>query len=260
MGQQSVTGWWYYFAAAFLIKTPIPTILLAAGAGIFGRKYLRNNTILLLCALPVCLFLLLTAIQDVNIGLRYILPVYPFIFLLVSGLFTIKHNVMKYAIAVICAWYAIISFRIHPDYLAYFNELAGGPGNGHKCLVDSNLDWGQDLPALRAYMEENRIDKVNLSYFGCTNPKYYGINYNYLPGYIVLPADYEYPQTDIQNCRYFAISATMLQGLYLPDKDLYRYFRSIEPCGRAGYSILIYKLNKEEIEEAFQSNRSVRSN
>jgi hypothetical protein len=74
-------------------------------------------------------------------------------------------------------WFAWSSVSIAPRYLEYFNELAGGPENGHRWLIDSNLDWGQDLLRLRAYMKAHRLRKVNLAYFGRVDPRVYDIQF-----------------------------------------------------------------------------------
>src|SRR5206468_11204129 len=74
---------------------------------------------------------------------------------------------------------------VYPHYLAYFNELAGGPRNGYKRLVDSNLDWGQDLKGLKRWADEKRLDATHplyLSYFGTADPRYYQIPHINLPG------------------------------------------------------------------------------
>ena len=73
-----------------------------------------------------------------------------------------------------------------PDHLAYFNQVVGGPRQGHHYLVDSNLDWGQDLKRLKAWMEEHKVGSVMLSYFGMTAPEFYQIEYECLPSFGVL--------------------------------------------------------------------------
>ena len=74
-------------------------------------------------------------------------------------------------------FYLITSIATYPSYLSYFNELAGGSSQGYKYLIDSNLDWGQDLPKLKQYLDENEIDNIYLEYFGQADPEHYGINY-----------------------------------------------------------------------------------
>jgi hypothetical protein len=243
MDQYSATGWASYFPTAFLIKTPVPTIILLFAALIyFSHEKNRLMKALFIILPPLFVFLAFSA-QKVNIGLRHVLPAYPFIFVLIGSVPSIKTESVKAARAVFYAclvWYAYATAVIFPHQLAYFNEIIGGPKNGYKYLVDSNLDWGQDLAGLKEFMDSNGIDKIKLAYFGFCDPKYYGIDYEYLPGYYI-PEPVNVKE-DIELTGWFAISATMLQGVYLPDRDFYKPFKDIKPVGHIGYSIFIYKL------------------
>jgi len=129
--------------------------------------------------------------------------------------------------------------RISPHFTAYFNGLAGGPANGYRSLVDSNIDWGQDLVHLRQYLEEHGIGKIQLAYFGHGLPEQYGISYEPLE----LP-----PRRG-----YVAISVSLLMGhpyllTYtdpprLVEAGMFRPLLGLHPVGRAGYSILVYKID-----------------
>jgi hypothetical protein len=132
-------------------------------------------------------------------------------------------------------WHVAGSLRTYPDYLAYFNESASGPAGGYKHLADSNLDWGQDLTALKAYLDAHPQGPVRLSYFGTADPKQYGIQYRPLPSY---PFHQDTPPPKRWRGT-FAISATHLVGLYLMD-DYYERFREMEPDAVIGHSIFIY--------------------
>ncbi len=133
------------------------------------------------------------------------------------------------------------TLRVHPHYLAYFNELGGGPGNGYRLLVDSNLDWGQDLKGLKAWMDARGVSRIKLSYFGSADPAYYGIDADTLPGYSA-----PHPARVTREVRpgdLVAVSATNLQGVYLDaeDRPLMERFRRLAPIDQIGYSILIYR-------------------
>lgn len=245
MGDYSAQGWWYYFIVAFLIKTPIPVLYLFLGALLCLFKYSNRAISLIFFALPVGLMFFASLTQHINIGLRHILPIYPFMYVLIGGLINIPIKRKKLAVGIlslVLAWSVWASVKIYPYYLSYFNEFIGGPKNGYKYLVDSNLDWGQDLIGLKEYMDEHKIEKIKLSYFGFSDPAYYGINYEYLPSYAIPKPIIERPQIPLEG--YFAISATMLQGVYLPDRDFYKLFREIEPVDTIGYSIFIYKFDE----------------
>ena len=242
MGAYSGHGWWYYFLSAFLIKTPIPVLYLFLGSILFLSRYQDRAKTFMFIVLPVILMFFVSTRQHINIGLRHILPVYPLIFVLIGGLINI--NISRKRLAGIILFFAMVwsawsSVNIYPYYLAYFNEFIGGPKNGYKYLVDSNLDWGQDLPGLKEYMDRNSIKKIKLSYFGFSDPAYYGINYEYLPSYSIPEPHIERSQIPLEG--YFAISATMLQGVYMQNRDLYKVFRETKPIDTIGYSIFIYK-------------------
>jgi hypothetical protein len=131
----------------------------------------------------------------------------------------------------------------YPKYLDYFNEAAGGSKNGRSILVDSNLDWGQDLKALKNWMTHNQIGKIQFAYFGTADPAYYKIDSVYLPGSVFVTDEgihwHERP-------RYVAMSETLLAGLYLDKPDRYAQFRQREPVAIIGHSIRVFKLADEE--------------
>ena len=131
--------------------------------------------------------------------------------------------------------------RVHPHYLAYFNELAGGPAGGYRYLVDSNLDWGQDLKGLKAWMDTNGVPAVKLSYFGTADPEYHRIPCDLLPGQMLPP-----PRDVVREIApgdIVAVSATNLQGVYLEpeDRPLMERLRALTPVATVGHSILIYR-------------------
>ena len=179
-GNYSNTGWWYYFIAAFLIKTPLPTIifaLLSIGLLLKQRQVKLQEYFLLV---PVIMFLIVSALSRMQLGLRYILPIYPFIFIICGKLFNeaLKGGkLFKYITVLGFGWYLYSALMIFPHYLTYFNEIAGGPANGYKCLIDSNIDWGQDLPGLKTFIEKEGNPEIILSYFGSDSPRAYGIMY-----------------------------------------------------------------------------------
>jgi 4-amino-4-deoxy-L-arabinose transferase-like glycosyltransferase len=251
MGMYSLQGWWYYYLIAFVIKTPLPLLLLLAVSFVLYKKnprftFLDQAFILI----PAVAFFLFFSSKLLCIGLRYVLPVYPFLFVqasMVAGCrLKEKTGILKTFVAGLGVWYLICSFSIYPHYLAFFNSAVGGPDNGYKYLVDSNLDWGQDLKGLGVYLEKKGIKKIHLSYFGLADPDYYDIDYVWMPSYY-LPDDYQgvnsrgktfsLPQTGI-----VAISATNLQGVYFSDRKFYDWFKQRDPIDKIGYSIFIYDL------------------
>jgi hypothetical protein len=129
---------------------------------------------------------------------------------------------------------------ISPHFLAYFNTVSGGPGRGHEYLLDSNIDWGQDLITLRDYMEREGIDSVDLAYFGRVDPAIYGIKYR--------------PLLKTISHRYVVISTNLLWGrMYFlggtrtgpTNRDYYAAFRRLKPKTILGYSLYVFDLKAQ---------------
>jgi hypothetical protein len=125
--------------------------------------------------------------------------------------------------------------------------LAGGPDGGWRYLVDSNLDWGQDLGGLKLWMDENDVPEVWLSYFGEARPDYYGIAYTGLDSFPPRLMDVQARPFAPQNPApgIYAISATNLQGVHFANHEQFSWFRSREPIGKIGYSIFLFEVSPQ---------------
>lgn len=215
-GHYSNKGWRLFFPAAFLMKTPIPLLLLfVAGLVLCVWRYKELAQDGLFLLIPPAVFLGAAMVARINIGLRHILPVYPFVILLAGyAAAHLRVPFRRIAVCVLIAIAAVESLLVFPDYLAYFNSFVGGSRNGYKYLVDSNLDWGQDLKGLKPWIDrQNTTATVYLSYFGTAQPSYYRIEAKRLPGY----HDF-FGGADLVPLRggIYCISATMLQCVYSP--------------------------------------------
>ena len=258
-GQVSRTGWWYYFPVTFALKTPLPTlILLIAGCVLsITQGSWRCASIVLI---PPALSMTAAMFSPLTIGYRHILPVLPFAIILAGNAANLEfwlsfklqisnHLVTwspRHLVTALLAWQMVSATLIFPHHLSYFNELAGGPGNAYNILVDSNLDWGQDLPALKTWMDKNKIERVNLSYFGTAMPEAYGVRYWPLPSFLRFVSGLEMDSYNPHSPEpgWYAISATSLRlGLLYREPDLFGYFRERSPVARAGYSILLYDVS-----------------
>ena len=253
MGMYSSRGWWYYYLVAFAIKTPLPLLILLLLSFIFYKKHphrdFMNQTFLLV---PVFVYFFFFSVMPICIGLRYILPIYPFLFVQACMTTDFRYKgwrvFIKILVVVLCFWYIKSSLGIYPHYLAYFNETVGGPDKGYNYLVDSNLDWGQDLKGLGIYMKNKGIQKIHLSYFGTADPQYYGINYEWMPSFY-LPGDHYYRDNrrgdfTFPDSGIVAISATNLQNVYFRNKTFYNWLKKYNPIDKIGYSIFIYDLDQ----------------
>jgi hypothetical protein len=255
LGHLSDHGFPQYFLVSFLLKSPVPLILLTLLAA--GRAIRLPRRDALFLWLPVIVYLAFTATRGLQIGHRHLLPIYPFLFVaageVVAHLLSRRRTLGVVAALVLGGWYAGGTLRTHPHYLAYFNEIGGGPANGFRLLVDSNLDWGQDLKRLAAWVRENDVERLKLSYFGSALPAYYGIDSEALPGYTA--PHVTHVTREVRPGDVAAISATNLQGVYLAPEDrrLMERFRRLAPIGRAGYSILVYRADFSWPERAASS-------
>jgi 4-amino-4-deoxy-L-arabinose transferase-like glycosyltransferase len=240
-GELSNRGWWNYYLAAFLWKTPLVTLLLFAAAVIAQLKKSAAGSFQLVFLLtPVLMLLIVSSSSNFAVGTRYLLPIYPFIHVFAGQLAESRGRLMT-VIFVLVSWLAVSTSLVAPHYLAYFNESVGGPANGYKYLLDSNLDWGQGLKELKKYMDKEGIKKVSLSYFGTDSPARYGIQYDWLPSHhLYNPKPDETYRVDAN--RYLAISATNLQGVYLQNPDEFKWLRDKKPVAKIGYGIFIYDL------------------
>lgn len=218
-------GSWLYFPVAILVKSTLPMLLLSAGGAglfVFGRGMVSRQTIYPLSA--AALILMLSMPAAINIGVRHVLAIYPFFAVLGSAVFTTGRRWITLAALALCAWHAGESIAAHPDYLAYFNEIARG--REERFLIDSNLDWGQDLARLGQYVRSHQIDSIYLSYFGRTDPAKMGI--------AAIQLGDQRPDRG-----YAAVSVTRL----IMDSNL-AWLRERKPIGRVGKSIWLYDFRR----------------
>ncbi|MDB6093300.1 MAG: hypothetical protein JWM32_862 [Verrucomicrobia bacterium] len=271
-GAYSITGWLRFFPLAFLYKTTIPVLLACvAAAGWAAQRWRRAakwNAIWpdlyrvtpLVALFAVYWYISLTT--RLNIGHRHILPTYPVIFILLGALggWLAGRRILGMAVvAGLLSWQLVEAVRIYPHYLAYFSPLAGGPSQGHRHLVDSSLDWGQDLPGLKAWLSQNAApgERIYLSYAGSGEPAYYGINarrLSFINGFKI-----KQPWYPLEPGLY-CIGATMLEHVYSPirgpwtpelEKE-YQWMRSFEPAFLEYFSNVA---SREEMDRAATADK-----
>jgi len=254
MGEITDTGWWYYFPLAFLWKTP-PGTLLVLGAAVVAaalgaRRAARDEIFLLV---PIAITLAIVCAWKVNIGLRHILVIYPFLFLAAGRLLTPKRagtRPPRWAMVVAglgVAWNGVEAARIAPYHLTYFNLIAGGPAEGHRYLLDSNYDWGQASKALKRYLDARGIPMVYCAFTGNSDPWYYGIRYQYAPGSGNLRNAKERPARVPMNAprELLAINAMVLHSLHFSDHHLYDWLLAREPVARPGHAWFVYDITRD---------------
>lgn len=256
MGIWSTHGWWYYYLVAFFFKSTIPTLLLLTAAAAGWIKRLRSGgdrswikPALWLALPPLVLIEILSIHYQIHFGIRYLLPAFPFLIVLAGyGIQMLLRGsrTERRLLTGLLLWQVAACVISAPGHLAYFNESAGGLNRARKVLLDSNLDWGQDLGRLKAYMARNNIGEIRLGYYGCVDPKLYRISYS-LPPFEPEPGLY-------------AISANYLGGLppvltYMESSQLYAapgywsWFEDHQPVDRVGSSIFIFKISEQDVRE-----------
>ena len=168
-GKVYARGVWFYFPAAFIIKSTAAFmgLLLLTGFAIVTRK-LRARREIFFLTIPPVLYLLIATGTGLDIGARHILPMYPFLSVLIGGAaLALAHGDRRwaYVVGLLLAWHAVSSARAYPNYLAYSNEFWGGPANTYKYLTDSNTDWGQQLKAVKKYLDNRGVKDCWFAYF-----------------------------------------------------------------------------------------------
>jgi hypothetical protein len=249
LGRRSDTGFPHFFLVSFAVKTPLGLIALLALAAALALRPLpglaRAGPFVWV---PVAVYAALTLTRGINIGHRHLLPLYPFLFVLAARCFAWARlrwrdgaRVPSAAVGALAAWAVASALLVHPHDLAYFNEAAGGPRNGYRLLVDSSLDWGQDLIRAREWAERRGQAGFKLSYFGTADPEYYRVPALLLPGYMA-----PVPRKVVREVRagdLVAVSATNLQCVYVEPAacPLMERLRAGPPFDRIGWSILVYR-------------------
>jgi 4-amino-4-deoxy-L-arabinose transferase-like glycosyltransferase len=257
LGEVRQSGRWYFFPVALAVKTPLPSLILGVvgGVGLLLRSWRCRKWRLAIA--PLCCITLLASVvpSHINIGLRYILPIYGFMAITASyGAAVLwraipSRLVATAIVAALCGWQALSLLAWHPDHLAYFNEAADFSRT--PILVDSDLDWGQDFFRLSAVLKDRNIAQVSVALFGFEN----------CPGLRRDQANYNFPATasllpNEPRAGWLAVSYYVLYEL-----PGYSWLRQYEPVTRVGSSILLYHLSEDDIRRAVitgqQSNQQL---
>ncbi len=252
LGQYSEHGWWYYFPVAFALKTTIPFLLLTiVSLGWAVQRAIRRDVKFLLLLAPLVIYAVPAMLADINIGIRHFLPVFPFFFILGGALLDRLLSVRKaraFALAlvtVIVAACAVEAVRAYPNYISYMNQLASARPHW-TYLSDSNIEWGDDVGAVAAYLKAKGETRVRAAFLG---------------GSVTLPLyDVEYvdllapPEVSLQNTRYVALGASYLNGSTVPgwsegsgretpaqQHNYFARYRDRKPEAVFGNSIYLYR-------------------
>ncbi len=219
LGMYSHTGWWYYFPVAFALKTPLPFLLLSVASLAWGchELFKKRDRRFLYVLVPFALYTAFVLLSKINIGVRYYLPAFPFLFIAGGALLerllssTRARRGARAAAFVLLAWVGVEAVRAYPDQMAYMNQLASGQPKWHY-LSDSNVEWGDDVRGLAEYLRargETRVRAATLG--GYATLRFYGVESVDL----LAPTDIALPET-----RYTAIGASFLNGSTVPARQI----------------------------------------
>lgn len=253
LGSYGESGWWYYFPVAFALKTSLPFLVLtlATVGWAVWMLFAKRERALIPILLAVALYLAIAMTSRINIGIRHIIPIFPFLFIL-GGIcldrFLSTKRIRVKAVLVAILFVAMIfeAVRAYPQYLSFTNQLTFGRSNW-QLLSDSNVEWGQDIGALAGYLHDRGETTVTAALSaGWMTPHLHGLSVTAFP-----PARLESART-----RYVAIGASYLNGSTVPgnlvnahgesltEEQRVNYFagyRTLQPEKVFGNSIYLYR-------------------
>jgi hypothetical protein len=240
-------GTWLYFPAAIAIKSTLPFLALLLIAAYVGLREPSVHWRWLLLSIPVIVFLAVAMRSDMNIGVRHILPIDPFLYIIGASALSllIVHNRRWLPVAAtLLVFQAVTSMRSFPGYMAYANEAWGGQKNVHRLLSDSNSDWGQQLKTAAAYLQARNVTDCWMAYTasGVADERYYGVPCRPLPTMVNLwwiPVPMNVPPR-IQGT--VLISDDELEGVDLPfgAPNPYAHFKQLKPTAILDGGLLVY--------------------
>ena len=248
LGKVYAHGVWFYFPVAFLIKSTVGVLaLFLLSFGVVVTSRLNRWREIVFLVVPVLFYLIVAMTVGMNIGVRHILVVYVFLYVLIGGAtwaLVQKSRKWTYAVGVLLLVHVVSSVLAFPNYIAYGNELWGGPSQTHKYLTDSNADWAQQLKSVKQYLDGRGVKECWFVYFaaGVAEPSYYGIPCKPLPtiNTLWLNEPIEVP-TSIDGP--VLISASNLSGLEFGPGPLdpYGQFKLLKPTAVIDRGVFVFE-------------------
>jgi tetratricopeptide (TPR) repeat protein len=246
-GQWRRTGWWYYFPVTLAVKTPLPLLLLTIAGLLMWLRGLRRFSFQYgIPWIAALMYLLFAVVGNINIGVRHLLPMFALLAVGTASQFSLHSRRMQVCGWLCTGWLLLVTWHAYPYFIEYFNEVAGGSSNGYRWLVDSNLDWGQDVKRLRHFVDEQAMTNIDLAYFGPDR----SIDYHGIPGRRVTTDEAAEMRSGA-----LVVSATELMR---PAWDWLR--ASHEPVARVGYTMFIYRLGDAETKERWEQMVRIKPN
>ena len=235
LGETSSKGWILYFPSIFLAKSGPPLIIAVIILAVSSLVLLLRKARIPETRMPwqiyeclpllvfITVYMAIAMLGSINIGHRHILPIYPFIYVLLGAfVFLLRTKIIwpKIILSLLILSSFVTAIAAHPNHLAYISPLFGGTNMGYRLFIDSSIEWGQELPAVKKWIDAHQADikgrNLYFSYFGSGSPEKEGIKSLRLPGF------FDPLETDPQSCTFlgrlkpgvYLVSATMLQPVY----------------------------------------------
>lgn len=169
LGKVYPTGRWFYFPAAFSIKTSVALLVLLAFGLMTFQLYRNRRREMLFLLVPSLVFFAVSMTSGINIGVRHILPIYPFFIVIAAAgacVWSRKYLFVRYLLIALLIFHAAAAFRTAPNYLAFANDFWGGTNNTHNLLANSNVEWGQNFKLVNEYLARENIKDCRIAPFG----------------------------------------------------------------------------------------------
>ncbi len=245
LGHDFASGRWFYFPTVFVIKSTLGFLLLLAlifaARALWRREYRRELVFLLV---PPLLWLAVAMTSKLDLGIRHILPMFPFLIVLAAAVaWTLIRKSRAWAVVAVAliAFHVLSSLHTYPNYLPYSNEAFGGPSNTYKVLSDANVGWESGLRTLATYLNSHNITQCWFAFDGPNNPAYYHIPCKPLPTlFAVMTGRSQVVPEQIQG-PVFLGSAELSGFDFGPDEmNPYRQFANLHPAAVLAGEILEY--------------------
>lgn len=251
-------GVWYFYFYAAAVKLPLGFWLLLWMRMLMRGSVGSRNTTFLVLGVPVFLLITASMMQELTY-FRYLMPIWPFLFVWTSGVareFPERSRVYRAAVAAPCAWAVWAGLWYFPHNLSYFNEAAGGPSNGDAHLIDSHIDWGQDLLLLRDWQRTHpEARPLHVACAGFVDPQLAGIDSRDLGETLGLTS---WTRREALTPGWYAVSVHALRGGRVhsfPEEGESRSysgtqligFHEYEPIDRVGYTLYVYQIEADTV-------------
>jgi hypothetical protein len=255
LGQLTQDGFPAFFPIALAVKTPLPLAVFAALGFVAARAHRTPEARFraLAPAIAIVATLAMVIPSRTNIGVRHVLPVFPLLAMLAGAGAVAAWRAARWRIAARVAavaaaiWALAIPFAAAPDYLPWFNALAGR--HPDRVLIDSDLDWGQDLFRLERALAERHIDRVYIAYFGASDICRHDLPHltwlrprEPVHGWIAISETFRHGIDGSYYRDGDPCDRSQMVGIFTPDPKQYAWLDAYQPVARIGTSIRLYEI------------------